>query len=300
VLHRDIKPDNIILSATGAKIADFGIARVPDSTLTRDGGLLGTPAYSSPESIATGEFSPLSDQFSMAATLYEAIAGTRAFPGQDAVAVATKISTEEPLPVAASRGLGPKVDEILARALAKRAQARFSSATQFGHALAQALAESRARTSMATIPDQRRAAEGELVVQRSQSRRSALGGAALGALLTIAGFQLTAQLKSQGPPSETASPTQPNAEPSGRNTELTERSPPVGWLAASPPKPLPKTSANKRGTRQESNTGRALTSKPPQDDSKDRDAAGKETSAPDKAAAALGSPTQPKAQAKER
>src|SRR6478752_6567413 len=63
VLHRDIKPENIILTPTGAKVADFGIARVPDSTLTKDGGLLGTPAYSAPECIASGKFSPLSDQF---------------------------------------------------------------------------------------------------------------------------------------------------------------------------------------------------------------------------------------------
>src|SRR5687768_1760361 len=95
VVHRDIKPENVILAKSGAKIADFGIARVPDSTLTRDGGLLGTPAYSAPEAIASGVFSPLSDQFSMAATLYEAISLHRAFPGDDAVAVATRIATEE-------------------------------------------------------------------------------------------------------------------------------------------------------------------------------------------------------------
>jgi serine/threonine-protein kinase len=49
VLHRDVKPENLILSPTGTKLTDFGIARVPDSTLTHAGGLLGTPAYSAPE-----------------------------------------------------------------------------------------------------------------------------------------------------------------------------------------------------------------------------------------------------------
>src|SRR5512145_519817 len=87
VLHRDIKPENVILSPTGAKIADFGIARLPESTLTRNGRLLGTPAYSSPESILHGAFSAASDQFSLATTLYEALSQSRAFPGDDAVRV---------------------------------------------------------------------------------------------------------------------------------------------------------------------------------------------------------------------
>ncbi len=82
ILHRDIKPENVIMARTGAKIADFGIARVPDSTLTRDGKLLGTPAYSAPEAISHGTFSPASDQFSLAATLYEALCLHRAFPGR--------------------------------------------------------------------------------------------------------------------------------------------------------------------------------------------------------------------------
>ena len=69
VLHRDIKPENIILTKTGSKIADFGIARLPDSTLTLGGGLLGTPAYSAPEAVSGSKFSPKTDQFSMAATL---------------------------------------------------------------------------------------------------------------------------------------------------------------------------------------------------------------------------------------
>ena len=237
VLHRDIKPDNIILAGTGAKIADFGIARVPDSTLTRDGGLLGTPAYSSPESIASGTFSPLSDQFSMAATLYEALSGVRAFPGQDAVAVATKISTEAPLPVAASRGLGPRVDEVLSRSLSKDASQRFSNALEFGNAFAEAVEEGIPRTRMATIPDQLHSAESLRVGQRSATGRAALGGAALGVLLTIAAFQLPAQLAAD--PRDERSTLAPI--PSQRATvSSAQPKVPIGWLAESPPKPKRK------------------------------------------------------------
>src|SRR3954462_284095 len=154
VLHRDIKPENIILTPTGAKVADFGIARVPDSTLTRDGGLLGTPAYSAPECIETGRFSPLSDQFSLAATLYEAVSGQRAFPGEDAIAVATRITNEEPPGIAELSGLDPHVDDVLARGLSKTPSARFEDARAFGAALAEALGQS-PRQRLPTLPDER-------------------------------------------------------------------------------------------------------------------------------------------------
>ena len=108
IVHRDIKPENVILASTGGKIADFGIARIPDSTLTHAGGLLGTPAYSAPETFRAGQFSPESDQFSLAATLYEAIAGKRAYPGDDAVAVASRIANEEPARFAAAAGPPPR------------------------------------------------------------------------------------------------------------------------------------------------------------------------------------------------
>jgi serine/threonine protein kinase len=78
VVHRDVKPENVMLSAVGPKLTDLGIARLPDSTLTRTTTVLGTPAYSAPEALASGTFGPESDQFSMAATLYEALTGQRA------------------------------------------------------------------------------------------------------------------------------------------------------------------------------------------------------------------------------
>ncbi|MDI3291242.1 serine/threonine-protein kinase [Polyangium sp. 15x6] len=140
ILHRDIKPENIILSRTGGKIADFGIAKIPDSTLTHAGGLMGTPAYSAPETFGGKNFSPASDQFSLAASLYEAICGERAFPGDDAVEVAARISRDPPNRFAARRGLPPAVDDVFAVAMAKAPHDRYESCAAFGEALAEALA----------------------------------------------------------------------------------------------------------------------------------------------------------------
>jgi serine/threonine-protein kinase len=151
VIHRDIKPENLILSRTGAKLTDFGIARVPDSTLTGAGNVLGTPAYSSPEAIRSSQFSPRSDQFSLAATLYEALSGRRAFPGDDAVFVATQIANTAPHPIAQLCGVPIAADAVLLRALSKNPLQRFDDCEQFGAALAEALVPT-PRTTQPPVP----------------------------------------------------------------------------------------------------------------------------------------------------
>ena len=156
VIHRDVKPENVLLAKTGAKLADFGIARLPDSTLTQAGSVLGTPAYSAPEALGLGEFGPASDQFSLAATLYEALSGERAFPGDDMLTVATRVSTEEPASIVTGRGLDARhlsrVNAVLARGMAKDKAKRFPSCRELGEALAEAV-ERRVVTSDSPLPD---------------------------------------------------------------------------------------------------------------------------------------------------
>jgi serine/threonine protein kinase len=240
VLHRDIKPDNVILTSTGAKIADFGIARIPESTLTRDGGLLGTPAYSAPESVENSTFSPASDQFSMASTLYEAISGLRAFPGDDAVAVASRIANDEPSPIALARALNPEVDAVFRRAMSKNPSQRYESARDFGNALGQALMPG-VRAPLATLPDQHhQALLGSEPPTGPRGRRFGMGGVAVGLLLGIAGMQLTSGLR-QNEISDSSEGL--------RSKAASIPSVAYGWLAESPkPRMKPQPSAQKNAT----------------------------------------------------
>jgi len=191
VVHRDVKPENVMLSPSGPKLTDFGIARLPDSTLTGAGAVLGTPAYSAPEGLATGTFSACSDQFSLAATLYEALTGQRAFPGDDALVVATRVATGKPpaptTVIPALRGF-PHVDVIFKRALAKEPKNRFGSCEVFGNVLAAELEG--ANVAFMTTPVPRSS-----MAMRATRRWQNI--AALGALAVIVG--LVAVGRTRGP-----------------------------------------------------------------------------------------------------
>jgi serine/threonine-protein kinase len=206
VLHRDIKPANVILAKTGAKIADFGIARIPGSTLTLAGSVMGTPAYSAPEAIADGLFSPASDQFSLAATLYEALSGARAFPGDDAVSVAARIRDHQPAPMAAARGLDPHVDRVLLRGMSKRAEERYPSAEELGAELAEALT-GKPRAQLPTLPDAHRTDR-----ERTRAWIGAGTGLVIGASLTASLFLLATgreEPRSKAEPSRVTAVTAP-------------------------------------------------------------------------------------------
>jgi serine/threonine-protein kinase len=159
IIHRDIKPENLLVGRDGMiRLADFGVARVPDAALTGEGQFLGTPCYGAPETLRGGAAGPLSDQFSFAAVLYEAVAGTRAFPGQDAVAVAHHVIHDEPLAPSAAAVAGAHhpeaVDAVILRGLNKKPEARFDHLSSLVAALRAAYAQAGALSNAhdATVP----------------------------------------------------------------------------------------------------------------------------------------------------
>ena len=110
VIHRDIKPHNILLDENGhAKVTDFGIARALDTTqATRTGSFLGTALYSSPEQLQGKKATPKSDVYSLGATLYQAATGAPPFTGATAIEIASQHVSKAPVP---PRQLGADVGE---------------------------------------------------------------------------------------------------------------------------------------------------------------------------------------------
>ncbi|MFO0686343.1 MAG: serine/threonine-protein kinase [Sandaracinus sp.] len=141
IIHRDVKPDNILFAEDGrAKLADFGVARLPDAALTKEGQFLGTPCYAAPETLTAGKYGPRTDLFSFAAVLYELASGARAFPGDDAISVAHAVIHDDPPPpsTAGNVKIPAQVDAAIMRGLDKRSEARFASAMELAEAVEQA------------------------------------------------------------------------------------------------------------------------------------------------------------------
>jgi eukaryotic-like serine/threonine-protein kinase len=140
VVHRDVKPGNLLMSSEGIKILDFGVARLADSLqLTIDGFLLGTPAYMAPERLRGEEADARSDVWSVGVVLYEMVTGVTPFRGAHPDAVSFAIRNDPP-PSLAERAVGvsAELENAVMRALRKDPRERFQSARDLAHALRRA------------------------------------------------------------------------------------------------------------------------------------------------------------------
>jgi eukaryotic-like serine/threonine-protein kinase len=141
VVHRDLKPHNVIVDDEGkAVVTDFGIARAGVSEITQTGSVMGTPHYLSPEQAQGEEVTPVSDLYSIGVMLYEALTGRVPFEGESAVAVAMKQVSQTPQrPSSIRPDISPALDSVVMRALEKSPGDRFQSAAAFIAALDNAL-----------------------------------------------------------------------------------------------------------------------------------------------------------------
>jgi eukaryotic-like serine/threonine-protein kinase len=137
VVHRDIKPHNVILDEEGrAKVTDFGIARAGASDMTETGSIMGTAQYLSPEQAQGQPVSPRSDLYSIGVMLYELLTGQVPFDAESPVTIALKHVSEDPVPPSQlNPAVSPALDAVVLRSLEKDPAQRFADADEFAAAL---------------------------------------------------------------------------------------------------------------------------------------------------------------------
>ena len=170
VVHRDLKPQNIMLTAEGRpKVVDFGLSKVASSpesgnsetiageTLTDRYAVLGTAGYMAPEQVLSLPVDARTDQFALGAILYEMLTGRRAFRRDSPVQTMSAILEDEPAPMAAARpDLPADVVSIVARCLAKRPERRYAATRDLAHdlrdAYEQILLDTRSGSRVRRVP----------------------------------------------------------------------------------------------------------------------------------------------------
>jgi serine/threonine protein kinase len=152
IVHRDIKPANIMIAADGTtKITDFGIAKITATDqFTMTGTIVGTPHYMSPEQVQGAPVDGRSDQFSLAVIAYEILTGEKPYTGEHLTTVVYKIVAEEPVtPHRLNPTISGAIENVLRKALAKKAEGRYRTCQEFAESLEKACQASRGWKAMA-------------------------------------------------------------------------------------------------------------------------------------------------------
>jgi eukaryotic-like serine/threonine-protein kinase len=232
LVHRDVKPANIMITPTGeTKVMDFGIARAVsstgDPTLTRTGFVMGTAAYLSPEQAEGKPVDARSDIYSLGCVLYEMLTAKPPFDGDSPVAVAGKHLAEEPEPITrVNPGVPGELEAVVARAMRKDPEDRYQNAREMAEDLGRAVSgeiplAAGAAAGAATEPVARPGGDTRILPTaipeplRESFRRSPwLPTALIAVLLAVLAFVATVLLLRGGPetPATRQSPRQTPAE----------------------------------------------------------------------------------------
>jgi eukaryotic-like serine/threonine-protein kinase len=221
IVHRDIKPGNVIVSPSGqVKVTDFGIARALGQTpLTHTGTVMGTAQYLPPEQARGEPAGPASDLYSLGVVLFQMLTGSAPFTGDSPVAVALRHLHESiPAPSDSAPGIPPALDDIVIRATAKDPSQRFVDAGQMADALEQALIAS----TTAPLPQAASTSPAPVLTSHTSQRRLKLAWVA-GALLLLSAIAVAAVLltgtEDIAPPA--ASGDAPASKPATRDRQPT-------------------------------------------------------------------------------
>lgn len=259
VVHRDVKPANMILTRAGrVKVADFGVARIESSNMTQVGTVIGTPAYMSPEQLAGQTVDSRTDIYSAGVVLYQLLTGDRPYHGSNLTSIYHQALNSDPVPPSKLAVTVPEAfDPVVARAMAKRPADRYAGALQFAEAIrAAAVVRSITPAPAAPEPDAtvvakplkpaagRRAAERPAVAPAAPavtgsrgSNRTALAASAAAAVLLAIGAGAWYATRPAAPVAPAPNPNTAAHPAAPARTSL------ATVAAPEPPKPAPATPA---------------------------------------------------------
>ncbi len=184
VLHRDLKPSNILLDGAGdAYLTDFGIARLAGSSVITTNGVVGTPAYMSPEQAQGLKLDGRSDVYGLAVVTFEMLTARRPYEADTPYGIAVMhVTAPVPSALDANPSLSPGIDRVLQRGLAKNRAERYQASAGFGDALSKAihtsaadLAASSARTKPIDLAETQRRMEEDERIHVSAPQRPEAG-----------------------------------------------------------------------------------------------------------------------------
>jgi len=205
VIHRDVKPSNIFLTADGQpKVGDFGIARIErgDQTLTMTGQAFGSPAYIAPEHATGGRVDARTDLYSLGCVLYEMLAGRRPFEGKDAVSLTYQHVHTEPVRVdTVEPGISPELAALVGSLLEKHPADRPATADEVRRALLAAPTEAAAPAAPAVEePDRTAVLPGRAAALGTKRQRPWWLFAAIAGAVVLSIFAVAFALTNDSPP----------------------------------------------------------------------------------------------------